>query len=70
MDYRTEPAGTLPDPSWTKLSDRQLVGTSHYCAVYRDLYETPGGERVSIRVSGEFETGLSAPGTSIPWLES
>ena len=55
MAYFVKPKGTTPDPSWKLIQARQLVGTSHYCAVRRDLYETPNGDRVSIPVEDEFE---------------
>lgn len=37
------------------LAHNQLVGTVGGFAVFRDLYEKPDGERVSVRTSREFE---------------
>ncbi len=37
------------------LAQNQLIGTSGGFAVFRNLYEKPDGERVSVRTSHEFE---------------
>jgi hypothetical protein len=45
---------TLP-PGSKLLAENQLVGTYAGYAVFRNLYETPSGERISIPTSREFE---------------
>lgn len=37
------------------LSENQLIGTSAGFAIFRNLYEKPNGDRVSIPTSREFE---------------
>lgn len=37
------------------LAKNQLVGTSSGFAVFRDLFEMPNGDRVSVKTSHEFE---------------
>jgi len=44
---------TIP-PGSKLLAENQLVGTYDGLAVFRNLYETPSGERISIRTSREF----------------
>lgn len=42
-------------PGSRLLAENQLVGTSSGFAVFRNLYETPSGDRISIPTSREFE---------------